>query len=65
MNSCRCTLEDGQLFPSKSIEGLLAGLKQYMKIHNKYAPYIFSEEYPCFLAWNEGYCCLENSEGRN
>ena len=40
--------EDGQPFPSKSIDGLLAGLKWHMKTQNKYAPNIFSEEDPCF-----------------
>ena len=40
--------EDGKPFPSKSIDGLLAGLKRYMKTQNKYAPNIFSEEDPRF-----------------
>ena len=40
--------EDGQPFPSKSIDGLLAGLKRHMKTQNKYPPNIFSEEDPCF-----------------
>jgi len=40
--------EDGKPFPLKSIDGLLAGLKRYMKTQNKYTPNIFSEEDPRF-----------------